>query len=114
MITKANDRPKLSDIDGTVKGRVMLVSIKIVDPFHEDPEPLYEDIAEGDHDEDPWTFALGLQRGIERDWPGREWSIVGNWRARYLRWVQQMQHTFPGEHTPADYLDLYKEARGEA
>jgi hypothetical protein len=114
MITRTNDQPTLEAIDGRVLGRVMLMSIRIVDPAYEEPEPLYEDITEGDHDEDPWTFALGLQRGIERDFPDREWAIVGNWRARYLRWVHQMNlMPGPGEYPPQEYLALWKKERGD-
>lgn len=114
MITRSNDRPTLKDIDGSVKGRVMLMSIKIVDPFTEEPEPLYEFIEEGDHDEDPWTFALGLQRGIEKDWSDREWSIVGNWRARYLRWAYTLERYIPGPHTPEEYIATFEERGGVA
>lgn len=110
MLTKSNDtRPTLKDIDGTVLGKVQLMSIKLVDDFDEDPEQMHTFIEEGMHDEDPWTFAMGLMRGIEKDWPGHEWAIVGNWRARYLRWAHTMRSWITAPHTPEDYLATFDE-----
>jgi hypothetical protein len=108
MLTKTGHaRPRLADIDGTVKGRVQLMSIKLVDEL-EDPEQMHTPITEGDHDEDPWTFAMGLMRGIEMDWPDHEWAIVGNWRARYLRWATTLVQWLPDADTsPVAYLATF-------
>jgi hypothetical protein len=110
MITEG--RPLLKDVDGTVKGAVMLMSIRVVDPFTDDPQQLHEYIAEGDHDEDPWTFALGFREGIKKDWPGHEWAIVGNWRARYLRWAHTMAWTLgEGTYSPEEYIETFEKRK---
>lgn len=115
MLTKSNSkRPTLKDIDGTVPGKVQLMSVKLVDDMFDEPELMATPIYEGDHDKDPWTFAMGLMRGIEQDWPDHEWAIVGNWRARYLRWAHTMPSFLPGPHTPEDYLATFDEYKKES
>lgn len=114
MIAKTgHERPTLADIDGTVKGKAVLMSIKLVDEFDEDPEQMHTLITEGEYDEDPWTFAMGLMRGIEKDWPDHEWAIVGNWRARYLRWAHTMPSYVTGPHTPEEYLATFDQYKPE-
>lgn len=106
MLTKG--RPALADIDGTVPGKAMLMSIKLVDSLDgEDPEQMHTFFEEKEGDPDPWTFALGLKAGIEDDWPDHEWAIVANWRARYLRWAYTMPAFLPGPHTPEEYLATF-------
>jgi hypothetical protein len=109
MLTRTGrERPTLADVDGTVKGKVQLMSVKLVDGLSHDTEHMCTYIEEGEYDEDPWTFAMGLMRGIEKDWPDHEWAIVGNWRARYLRWAATMPAFLPGPHTPEAYLATFR------
>lgn len=109
MITKTGDKPTLADVDGTVPGRAVLMSIKVVDTLDEDPEQMHTDLVETEGQPDPWTWALGLMRSMEDDWPVHEWAIVGNWRARYLRWKVMMP--IPGEHSPEEYVALWEKER---
>lgn len=109
MITKTGDKPTLADVDGSVKGRAVLMSIKVGDTLDEDPEQMHTDLVEDEKHDDPWGWALILMRSMEDDWPDHEWAIVGNWRARYLRWVQQMLTVIPGGgHTPEQYLESFE------
>jgi hypothetical protein len=106
MLTRTgHEKPTLADVDGTVKGKVQLMSIRLRE---NNPEQYATYIEEGMYDDDPWTFAVGLMRGIEMDWPDHEWAIVGNWRARYLRWAATMPSFLPGPHTPEAYLATFR------
>lgn len=106
MITKTGDKPTLADIDGTVPGRAVLMSAR-TDSDNSEPMAETRDEQPGDT-YDPWTTLEGLQRSIEADFPDRGWAIVGNWRARYLRWAHTMQFIIPGDHTPQDYLETFE------
>lgn len=70
----------------------------------------YFEEAEGKSD--PWSMAVGLKRSIEGDWPDHHWAIVGNWRARYLRWVTQMKEMglnfSESDLSPEEYLETFK------
>lgn len=104
-------KPTLTDVDGTVLGRVQLMSIRLVDPYDGTPQMMHEYIEEADDRPNPWAFAEGLKRGIEADWPDHHWAIVGNWRARYLMWVQRQKETgFLSEEdwSPQAYVDCFK------
>lgn len=104
------NKPTLADVDGSVPGKVQLVAIKLVDGFGEDPKMTHTYFEEdGNSDRDPWLMAEGLKRGIEDDWPEHHWAIVGNWRARYLKWVryQKALGFLPEDAwSPAAYLDV--------
>lgn len=111
MLTKTgHKRPTLADVDGTVPGKAMLMSVKLDEDEPGQMCTIF--VEEPDAPADPWTWAEGLMRGIEDDWPDHEWAIVGNWRARYLRWAYTMQSVIPGEHTPDEYVAMFKEHRG--
>lgn len=106
MITKTGDKPTLADVDGTVPGKAMLMSVRLDE---DNPGQMCTIFEEGPDDPvDPWTRAEGLMRGIEADWPEHEWAIVGNWRAKYLRWAHTMPAFLPGPHTPQEYLEAFK------
>lgn len=106
MITKTGDKPTLADVDGTVPGRAMLLCIRLDEDRPDQMYNLFEETP--DAPADPWTFAEGLMRSIEGDFPEHEWAIVGNWRAKYLRWELQMKRTIPGEFTPQEYLETFR------
>lgn len=103
-------KPKLADVDGTVPGKVQLLSVRLVDGLTEDPKLMATYIEEAEDRPNPWLFAEGLKRGLEDDWPEHHWAIVGNWRARYLLWVHRqkgMGFLSEEDWSPQAYLDVF-------
>ena|SRR5690606_7433839 len=86
-----NGKPTLADMDGTVPAKVQLMAIKLVDEIGNDPKMMHMYFEEASDRPNPWRSAEGLKRGIEGDWPEHHWEIVGNWRARYLMWVERQR-----------------------
>ena len=103
-------KPTLKEIDGSIKGYAALVSIDMTEPFDPaDPANslMYSDFTEGESETgyDPYTLAVGLRESLWSNWPGRDWNIFANPRAKYLRWKYDMDALGLGvEHTPKDYL----------
>jgi hypothetical protein len=110
QLTKTGDEhPTLADIDGRVPGRVQLVSIALREEVTpKDGSFMHSYFEEEEGQADPYLRAEGLMRSIEDDWPDSEWAIIGNWRARYLRWVrlQKGMGFLPEESwSPQAFLD---------
>ena len=80
---------RLKDLDGTVKGLAVLVGIPLDDP---DGKVYQDRFLEGDWpDRDPITAAERLRAATQDDFPGYEFVIASNERAKYLAWVTKMQ-----------------------
>lgn len=105
------DKPSLADVNGTALGKVQLLSIKLVDEIDGGPQMMHMYFEEADDRPDPWRSAEGLKRSIEGDWPDHHWAIVGNWRARYLAWMQRQKGLgFLSEEdwSPQAYVECHK------
>lgn len=85
------DKPTLADVDGTVPGKVQLIAVKLQENLPGRGDFLHEYFEEASERPNPWRSAEGLKRSIEGDWPEHHWEIVGNWRARYLAWVERQK-----------------------
>lgn len=101
-LTRPTD-PTLADVDGTTPARAALLCIRL-DPY--DPEQMHTIFVEGEGEcTDPWASAERLQSSLASDWPEHVWTIVGNERARFLRWKDGMDQLLGGPNTPQEYLD---------
>jgi hypothetical protein len=103
-------KPTLADVDGTIPGKVQLLAVLLEEDLPNRGGLMNTYVEEADGQPNPWLFAEGLKRGIERDWPDHQWAIVGNWRAHYLMWVQRQKDLgFLSEEdwSPQAYVDCH-------
>lgn len=103
--------PTLADVDGREPGKVQLLAAPLVEDMPKRGGMTHAYFEEEEGKRDPWLRAEGLKLSLEGDWPEHHWAIVGNWRARYLKWrrVQQGMGFLPEEAwSPEAYVDLYK------
>lgn len=91
----------LADVDGTIPGRAILVSLKL----DYDTNPYFDVNVEGQHGcTDPFATCERTLLAIGDDFPDHVHTMVGNERAKYLAWKRRLGSMFSGDHSPAEYL----------
>lgn len=101
-------KPRLADVDGRVPGKVQLLAVLLEEELPRRDGLMNMYFEETSERPNPWRAAEGLKRSIEGDFPEHHWEIVGNWRARYLLWVERQKELgFLSEEdwSPQAYLD---------
>lgn len=92
----------IADVDGSTPGVAVLVVVNMVD---ENPNPQWSRFVEGERGcADPHLSATRLLNGIRDDFPGCEYTVVVNERARYLMAARRMHGLLGEMYGPAEYV----------
>lgn len=67
---------------------------------------LYTQFREDQGHENPIRSCQNFQRSLEPDWPGHDWAIIPNDRAKFLMWVERMAAIIGEESSAEDYVRL--------
>lgn len=94
----------LADVDGTVPGVAMLVTVDL--SLGEDAQPMHTVVIEEPDKADPELRARRLWESIKDDWPGHTMTIMCNPRAAYLTANRRTADMIgsPAWDSPEEYL----------
>lgn len=94
----------LADVDGTIPGVAMLVSVDL--SLGEEAQPMHTVVVEEPGKADPELRARRLWEGIKDDWPGHTMTVMCNPRAAYLMANRRTADMIgsPAWDSPAEYL----------
>lgn len=93
------------EIDGTVKGRAVLLIVNIDDPNGRQGV-MHDFLVEGEHGcTDPHLSADRLWEATKDDWPNHTHTILLNERARYLMAARRMKRLIDVDCTVDQYLE---------
>lgn len=96
---------RLADVDGTVPGVAMLISVDL--SKGEDAQPMHSVVVEEPGKADPALRASRLWESMKDDWPGHTMTVITNKRAAYLAANRRTQDMIgsPAWDSPREYWE---------